>query len=87
MSVISKGILGVKINVTQFAGVLYSPTEMIGFHMFCHVIALAAFELTDAALDQGCYSKFGSNKERKKDCRRGKKTAGKDLEKARKRLS
>ena len=27
---------------------------------------------------QGCYSKFGSNKERKKDCWQGKKTAGKE---------
>jgi len=27
----------------------------------------------------GCYSKFGSNKESKKDCWQGKKTAGKDF--------
>ena len=36
---------------------------------------------------QGCHSDFGSNKERKKDSRQGKKTPGKDLTKTRKPLS
>ena len=36
-------------------------------------------QIADAdRLGQGCYSKFGSNKERKKDCWQGKKTAGKE---------
>ena len=37
--------------------------------------------------EQECHSDFSSNKERKKDARQGKQTTGKDLTKARNRLS
>ena len=43
--------------------------------------------LLQAGLKQECHSDFGSNKERKKDTWQGKQTTGKDLTKARKRLS
>ena len=49
--VILKGILGVKVSITQVASVLKGPTEMMAFHVFHHVIALTTFELTYGALD------------------------------------
>ena len=50
--VVLECILGVKVSITQVASVLEGPAEMKAFHMFLQVITLAAFELTNSALEK-----------------------------------